>query len=638
MGDLKSLFLLWEDLAKNHRYQPYISSKDIEVFRCRAEHEGLTFLTNALPSLGKAIDNFLSTTIWKCPGDFSSVDQIIDFGSHLYDDFFDWSSEEESVGLEIGRLMTLAIPKFLGNAIKNALEGDSLAVDCVRQLSYVFYKLEVQHDESTVDQFLEKFRQTDSNLGDLLDLEDNFTSKIVNHMAVLIKRILMNEDPLDIRPCHGSGSTACHTENWEKWHKLRYIKKLDAVYPYSDYFFFNFSHLADELDKLKDSNEVLVPRARVVLVPKDSRGPRIISCEPCEMMFIQQGLMRRLYAILEKHQYTTGQINFLDQSVNRSLAKTSSIDGIFATIDLSDASDRVSWELVKRVFPDNWVRCLEACRSEETILPDRSVVKLNKFAPMGSACCFPVEALVFWACAQAVLYEQVHGSFALPRDRKEEIVTKIPVYVYGDDIITPANFAAVVIRGLECVGLLANANKSFWRGPFRESCGGDYHNGYDVTPVRVKKYLSSQGTGVCTGADLANSFIAKFGYESSLPLIQVIEQGTEYPFPRTELSIPGTIRTSPSASNDALFDRRYNKYLQRIEYRILSLTAKVKLRQPPNWGELFRKELQRENEADTTSDEELHSHWSKPVDAKARPGWYADVHSARQYWSWAWLG
>jgi hypothetical protein len=63
-----------------------------------------------------------------------------------------------------------------------------------------------------------------------------------------------------------------------------------------------------------------VPQARVCLVPKDSRGPRIISCEPAELMFIQQGIMRKLYSHLETHHLTAGQINFTDQSINRNLA------------------------------------------------------------------------------------------------------------------------------------------------------------------------------------------------------------------------------------------------------------------------------------------------------------------------------
>lgn len=60
------------------------------------------------------------------------------------------------------------------------------------------------------------------------------------------------------------------------------------------------------------------------------------------------------------------------------------------------------------------------------------------------------------------------------------------VYVYGDDVIVPKDYALHVQPALEAVGLLVNVNKSFYKGPFRESCGGDYINGVEVSPVRFK--------------------------------------------------------------------------------------------------------------------------------------------------------
>jgi hypothetical protein len=600
-GDLKSLLLLWENLAYNRRYSRFITEKDIHTFRLRAESEGLAFLTRVLPFLGKALDTFHSTNEWKAPSQFKTDRD--------------------------------GIPHFLGTAVRLAIDGNSVAVDCVRQLSYVFYKLEVPYDEQLVDQFLDQFIRTDQELLSValdsqvpirlssIEGRERIISPrvLVDEMRGLISRILLYSDPREIRPCHGSGATACHTPNQDKWHKLRYYPKLDAVFDYPTYFYFSATHVADELDKLELSI-VREPKARVCLVPKDSRGPRVISCEPAELMYIQQGLMRKLYDTIETNHYTRGQINFTDQRVNRQLARTGSITGEFATLDLKDASDRVSLDLVRSVFPPDWVECLEACRSEETVLPNGMVVKLNKFAPMGSACCFPVEALVFWACAVATT-RYMGGR-------------KLPVYVYGDDIICDATQASDIMVGLEAIGLLVNRTKSFVTGPFRESCGGDYHYGVDVTPIRVRKVLSKSSTGLETCADLANEIIAKFGYEDSHSVIRVIEDTVGYLYPRTELSLPATIQVTPGASNDVVFRRRYNKHLQRYEHRILTLRSPVIQKRPPSWGELLRKELSREKAQATV-------HYENRLaitNARCEPGQYAAAGPPIKTWTWTWLG
>jgi hypothetical protein len=642
-GDLKSLLLLWEYLAKNHRYQNLVEGNDLRTFQKRAGNEGLTFLTVALPSLGKALDTFHSTNEWKAPIHFKT----------------------DSDG----------IPLFLGKAIRLAIDGNSIAVDCVRQLTYAFYKLEVPYEESKVANFLDQFISTDQDLGRFdyatgsLPSDNSIyqsggrinTGALIKEMRGLISKVLLLLDPKDIRPCHGSGATACRTPNHSKWHELQYIPKIDDFFGYSDNFFYSPSHLCDELDKLQSAPH-MDPVARVCLVPKDSRGPRVISCEPAAMMFIQQGLMRKLYHQIENHPFTRGRINFTDQSQNRKRAELASITDQYATIDLKDASDRVSLQLVRLVFPDEWVQALEACRSEETLLPDGRRIKLNKFAPMGSACCFPVEALVFWACASAMLrlvrtYElealwanyQFEDSFSdcpdsnpvrSQRYRAYQAGLKVvetwspDLLVYGDDIICDSVDAQLIMDGLEMIGLLVNRDKSYVVGPFRESCGGDYHLGMDVTPVRIRKWLTNVGTGLQASADLANEFIAKFGYEDSHKLIRVIEEAVGYSYPRTDMDIPMTIRVSPSASNDVLFRRRWNKDLQRFEHRLLCLRYSVKEFRSPEWGELLRKELSRDRtEVQDPFEPEL-----SIFEAKLDPGQYTVSHSVHKKWAWVWLG
>lgn len=594
-GSLKSLLSLWENLATSYRYRSLVDARDILECRSRTESEGLSFLTTVLPRIGKALDKFHATTAWEPVVGFKSDDS--------------------------------GFPLFLGVAIKLALRGDSLAVDCVRQLTLIFYKLEVQYDKEVVAKFLSDFKKVDSDLADLFLNDNPERDRLVKGMKALIGRVLANADPLDIRPYHGSGSTACRTPNYEKWHKLRYYEQLDSVFSYSDYFFYNPSHLVDELGKLEES-EYCRPYARVVLVPKDSRGPRIISCEPAELLYIQQGLMGKLYEVLETHDLTRGFVNFTNQQVNRKLAHLSSITGDMATMDLSEASDRVSLELVKKVFPPRWVEALIASRSTHTQLPDESIVELNKFAPMGSSCCFPVEALVFWACATLQIQKQWNQ---LPTRKRG--LSYPEVYVYGDDIIVGSEYIGAAMSGLEAIGLKVNREKTYCSGPFRESCGGDYHNGMDVTPVRIRKNLDSVSTDVWTGADLANSFIAKFGELDGLRITRVIEQSLDCQFPRTELPIPGTLRISPSASNDVLFRRRWHVGLQRFEYRVPIASAPAKCRSEATWCELLRKELARGRQPSIYARQSLVVN-DKPLE----PGFYVDPYSTQIKWGWAWLG
>jgi hypothetical protein len=477
----------------------------------------------------------------------------------------------------------------------------------------------MDYDPETVQVFVDNFKKVDNEVGNLVFTESYKQAfELRQIMKRIISRILCNLDPRDIRPCHGSGGTACRTAPWDKYHKLRYYKQLDDFYSYSDHFFFSPTHLSDEYGSLEASMESK-PQARVVFVPKDSRGPRVISCEPAELMYIQQGIMRKLYRGLESHPLTSGQINFVDQSINRTLAHHGSIHDDYCTIDLSEASDRVSWAMVQELFPKIWVEALASCRSTHTALPNGEVVELNKFAPMGSSCCFPIEALVFWACASAKIHLE-DPSFAGS------------VYVYGDDIITESKYFDSVIDGLESIGLVANRHKSFGKGPFRESCGGDYHFGMDVTPIRLRKTLTGVGANLATCADLCNNIIAKFGTDkSTLVLLDFIQETIGYQFPRTLLSLPGTVRLSPSASNDVFFRRRYNKNLQRLEHRILSFESLRKQCRPPNWGEMLRKELSRDIPSKVISPA-----WDDI--AHLEPGEYTVPYSVRTKWVWTWLG
>jgi hypothetical protein len=101
---------------------------------------------------------------------------------------------------------------------------------------------------------------------------------------------------------------------------------------------------------------------------------------------------------------------------------------------------------------------------------------------MGSALTFPIEAMVF----TTAVFMGIEKSLGTQLTKKDIRSFYGRVRVYGDDIIVPVDHVHSVISSLESLGLKVNTGKSFWNGKFRESCGGDYYDGVDVSIVRIR--------------------------------------------------------------------------------------------------------------------------------------------------------
>jgi len=283
--------------------------------------------------------------------------------------------------------------------------------------------------------------------------------------------------------------------------------------------------------------------------------------EPHERMFIQQGLMSKIYDHIECDSMAKGYINFTRQSINQNLAYLGSLDQRYATLDLKDASDLVSWELISRIVRPEWLAALSATRSDKASLPNGQTVELKKFAPMGSALCFPIEAILFFCIARLVTDK---------------------VWVYGDDIIVGNAYALPVIEKLHHYGLKVNLDKSLFTGFFRESCGSDYYKGDFITPVRYRKndiesiisfanqirdvFGDSAGHAVIDWAESidrrSNGLVEKqhVSRQELIPRIPLLYQSCGY-----------LAYYSDTRCNSTLFPRRWNKNLQRYELRILSV-------------------------------------------------------------------
>lgn len=457
---------LYRDIAECYGVGSKTERIELLKLRLRFSSEGMSFLTKTLPRFGKAVDTALST------GTCLNIEGLTRPPGTVIPHFLGWLLDKvfDANGLELTKPNPIALKHF-------------------RQLVYFVYKLEIPYEQETAQAVIDSFVQTEADLRSIQwdAVEDDYSGWL-DDARDLVTRVVSPIDPTRISPRHGPGAVATGERVLEKSFFSRIYAKLERTYPFMEYMRYNLSHVAaateDDQARLELATTAI---AKVVLVPKDSRGPRLISCEPLEIQWIQQGLSKLLVEQIESSRYTRGFVNFTSQQVNRDLALEGSRTGRWATLDMKEASDRVSCRLVERLFSGHprLLEALMATRSEGTLLPHGTVLPLEKFAPMGSALCFPVEALVFWALAVSAIRRFNSGS---------RLRSQMPVYVYGDDIIVKDKDYATLLQYLPKVGLLFNSSKCCTSGSFRESCGCDAYHGVDVTPVRLKTVWSRRRT------------------------------------------------------------------------------------------------------------------------------------------------
>ena len=537
---------------------------DIATLRSRVRFEGLAFLTKTLPKLGRALDQALVS------GRFMPVSGFA-------------SKHGQSIPLFLEAYFNLVFDEH-GLILVSA---SCLAVSHIRQVCYFAYKLELPYSYSEERRVINDFVRTDEELqfADVPLAED-----LLSLAKIVSQKVFHGFDHRDILPRHGPGAVATGERIEEKWAFARLYNSIHQVYPYYNYYVVGGAReLTDRLDWYRSLARHESGCAKVVLVPKDSRGPRLISCEPLEYQWIQQGLGRKLALHLEYvSTYTRGNVNFTNQGINRIIAKTSSASHRFATLDLKDASDRVSAELVRRVFersPD-LSRALNACRTTATKLPDGRVITLNKFAPMGSALCFPVEAFTFWVIIVAAV---IRGK-NLPLQRVGK-----RIFVYGDDIIVPTEWAALSIQALEAVGLRVNSDKSCITGDFRESCGMDAFRGVDVTPLRLRTRWTSKnhdGSLLASYVSLANKMAGgPYGSVSDMIWERLEKLFGKIPFGVSTSSYPCRVVNTPALAdhlNDGLFRKRLNRNFQRLEFYLPCLSSRRVKSKLDGWPRLLR--------------------------------------------------
>lgn len=178
-------------------------------------------------------------------------------------------------------------------------------------------------------------------------------------------------------------------------------------------------------------------------------------------------------------------INLEDQSVNQALARRGSLDGDNqdspATVDFTSASNLIASRLVWAMFPREHRDVLFSTRSkvywlDESLDATPQLRAYEMYAGMGNGTTFTVETILFAAMAYAV-----SPHLTSPASFKSDARYS----VYGDDVVIPGAYVERFTALANFLGMKVNLDKSFHKGPFRESCGYDYWEGINVRPAYV---------------------------------------------------------------------------------------------------------------------------------------------------------
>jgi len=214
---------------------------------------------------------------------------------------------------------------------------------------------------------------------------------------------------------------------------------------------------------------------RVITVPKNAKTDRIIAVEPSLNLFFQKGVG----TMIRKRLAFSG-IDLNDQQKNKDWARYASSSNLLATVDFSAASDTISYACVHDLFQSSdWFKVMDLLRSPRGLNTNTdSLIEYEKFSSMGNGFTFELESLIFWSLAKA----------CVPDDHPLNDM----VSVYGDDVIIPVEFLPSYIELCTFYGFTINTKKSFSSSYYRESCGGHYWNGVDITPVYLRRSLAGK--------------------------------------------------------------------------------------------------------------------------------------------------
>lgn len=452
--------------------------RDYQTIAKRVESEGFAFLAITLATFGKDLQK--------------GLDQ-----GYVGHDLFPGFTRNGGLPRFLGGFLDLVFDRKSGRL----LEDPSIdAIYSLRQITLMWAKVNIQPSERRVGNAFKAYLECEQQVraADLDFHPDSDLRRDFSRLGRLLWSDLFAGVDNDcyhgeLIPIHGPGATADRLLGNQKWQQTEWTQRLQVVLPDWEALVPN-PHFVDRLAGVNLLEPGAERPSKVTAVPKDARAPRLIAIEPTCMQYVQQAILANLTVKIRANDNARNLICSDSQRFNQLLAKEGSLTGSLATLDLSEASDRVSSQHVRVLVEKhpNLFQVLDASRTRKAEVPGHGVIRLAKFASMGSAVCFPFEALVFCTVVFMGIERQLNRHLT-PRDIKSFWGS---VRVYGDDIIVPTDYVQSVVKLLEAFGFRVNRNKSYWNGKFRESCGKDYYDGVDVSITRVRRFLPNDRTDV----------------------------------------------------------------------------------------------------------------------------------------------
>ncbi|DAD51609.1 TPA_asm: RNA-directed RNA polymerase [ssRNA phage Gerhypos.1_19] len=469
---MKSLIALWKTAAYDFAARCHTSATmDMKTVQGRVKSEGLSFFTITLLSFGK---------------EFRS---ILDQGICAHTSFPGFKRSRRG-----------PLPLFLGGFLERIFDPitgvlrddpDIEAIFAVHQLTLMFSKLELECSAHRVRSTMSDFVACESQVKEFSDSLDNCSLSDFSRMSrILFTDLLTEVDKLvydgELIPKHGPGATADKLYGNGKFNCRLWTERLEKYFPAGEYLFPTPSMYFESIEDVMWLEPGAEMPVHVISVPKTQKGPRIIAIEPTCMQFVQQAMLEAIVPRIESS-WLGSFLGFTDQGPNQAMARDGSlVKGDLATLDLSDASDRVPFVLVEAMLQNHphLLGAVSACRSQSANVPGHGVITLSKFASMGSALTFPIEAMVFLTCVFLGIEREFNNQYM---SRKDIQSFRGKVRIYGDDIIIPLDYVDSVIDQLERFNAKVGDSKSFWTGRFRESCGREYFDGHDITVVKFRQ-------------------------------------------------------------------------------------------------------------------------------------------------------